>query len=124
MMESNNCQGFSENMRRNVSPEELTQALFLHTCDKFEWIAKVINELFSKYWHENTIREPINDEIHVLYEDLYDDNDVSDDIMNPFDHLSPTPKFEKGDLLSKILEELVLKDMIGSGSLVSKDDNT
>ena len=66
MMKSSNCEGFRENMRRNVSPEELTQDLFLHTCDKFEWIAKGINEGFSEDWHENTIREPINDEIHVF----------------------------------------------------------
>ena len=59
-----------------------------------------------------------------LYEDPYDDIDVSDDIMNPFDHLSPYTTLEKGNLLSKILEELVLKDMKGSGSLMSKDDNT
>ena len=89
------------------------QALFLHTCDKFEWIAKGINEGFSEDWHENTIRKPINDEIHVLYEDPYDDGDVGDDIINTFEHLSPSTRFEKGDLFSKILEELVLKDMKG-----------
>ena len=96
-MESNDYQRFDENMRRNVLPKELTQSLFLHTCDKFEWIAKGINEGFSNDWHENIIREPISDEVHALYEDPYDENDVSDDFINYVEHLGYSTSFEKGE---------------------------
>ena len=68
--------------------------LYHNTCDKFEWITKGIDEGFSNDWFESTARDPIDDEIHVLYEDLYGD-DSEFEVMNikiieqsPFNYLS------------------------------------
>ena len=97
-MESKDYFAYGENIRREVPQPELIKALYHNTCDKFEWITKGIDEEFSEEWFEDTARDPIDDEIHVLYEDLYGD-DSEFDIMNvkvtkqsPFNYLSSPTK--------------------------------
>ena len=73
--------------------------MYHHACDKFEWVTKGIDEGFSEEWFEGVARDPIDDEIHVLYEDVYGD-DREFEVMNvkvtnqsPFNYLSsPTRK--------------------------------
>ena len=58
-----------------------------------------VYEWFSEEWFKNTARDPIDDEVQVLYEDLYGD-DSELEVMNikitkqsPFKYLiSPTRK--------------------------------
>ena len=93
-MESNDYFAYGENIRKKVPYAKLIKTLYHHTCDKFEWITKRIDEGFSKEWFQSTTRDPIDDEIHVLYEDLYGD-DSEFEVMNikiieqsPFNYLS------------------------------------
>ena len=72
--------------------------MYHHTCDKFEWITKGIDEGFSGDWFENTAGDPNDDEMHVVYEDVYGD-DSEFKVMNikiaersPFKYLSSTRK--------------------------------
>ena len=67
---------YGENIRRRVPYAEVIKTLYHNTCDKFEWITKGIDEGFSEEWFESMAREPIDDEIHVLYEDLYGNDPV------------------------------------------------
>ena len=98
-LESKDYFAYGENIRRRVSYAEVIKTLYHNACDKFEWIAKGIDEGFSEEWFEGTARDPIDDEIHVLYEDLYGD-DSEFEVMNvkvteqsPFKYLSsPTRK--------------------------------
>ena len=100
-LESNDYFAYGENIRKKVPYAKLIKTLYHHTCDKFEWITKRIDEGFSKEWCQSTTRDPIDDEIHVLYEDLYGD-DSEFEVMNvkitkqsPFNSLSsPTRKEE------------------------------
>ena len=70
-------------------------------CDNLDWITKGIDEGFTNDYFEEMAREPIDDEIHVLYEDIYSD-DSEFGVMNvkitkqsPFNSLSsPTRKEE------------------------------
>ena len=80
-LESNDYHAYGENIRRKVPHAELIKALYNNTCDKLEWITKGIDEVFSEEWFENTARDPIDDEIHVLYVDLYGD-DSEFEVMN------------------------------------------
>ena len=126
-MEFKDYFAYGENIRRRVPYAELIKTLYHNTCDKFGWITKGIDGGFSKEWFEGTTRDPIDDEIHVLYEDLYGD-DSEFEVMNvkitqqrPFNYLSsPTKKveYESRELMRKVFEDLVQKDMD------SKDDNT
>ena len=101
--------------------------MYHNTCDKFEWITKGIVEGFSEEWFERMARDSIDDEIHVLYEDLYGD-DSEFEVMNvkiteqsPFNFLSSPTRIvahENRELMRKDFEELVKKD------LGMMDDNT
>jgi hypothetical protein len=80
-LQSNDYHAYGENIRRKVPYAELIKTLYHNTWDKFEWITKGIDEGYNEELFENTSRDPIDDEIHVLYEDLYgDDSDF--EVMN------------------------------------------
>ena len=89
--------------------------LYHNTCDKFEWITKGIDEGFGEEWFESMARDPIDDEMHVLYEDLHGD-DSEFEVMNvkitkqsPFNYLSsPTRRVEheNRELIREYFEDL------------------
>jgi hypothetical protein len=126
-LESKDYFAYGKNIRRRVPYAEIIKTMYHHACDKFEWVTKGIDEGFSEKWFESTARDPIDDEIHVLYEDVYGD-DPEFEVMNvkitnqsPFYYLSsPTRKeeHESRELMRNFLEDLIKKD------LGMKDDNT
>jgi hypothetical protein len=100
-LESKDYFAYGDNIRRRVPYTEIIKTLYHHACDKFEWVIKGIYEGFSEEWFEGMARDPIDDEIHVLYEDVYGDNPEFE-VMNvkvtnqsPSNYLSsPTSKEE------------------------------
>ena len=126
-MESRDYQSYSDNLRRRVPYSEFTQTLYLETYDKFDWITRGIYVGFNGDWLENMTREPVKNEIRVLYDDIYG-NDPDYGFMNikitnqsPFQELSSSTRRERKEkkiLLRKVFEDLVKKE------LHTKDDNT
>jgi hypothetical protein len=80
-LESRDYHSYSNNLRRRVPYVEIAQALYLDTYDKFYWVTKGIYVGFNDEWMEEMSREPIKDEIRILYEDIYGD-DPEYGIMN------------------------------------------
>ena len=119
-VEFNDYHAYGENIGSKVPQTELIKALYNNTYDKLGWISKGINEGFGEEWFENIARDPIDDEISVLYEDLYGD-DSNFEVINvevtkqsPSNYLStPTGKIEheNRELLRKVFDDLIKKDL-------------
>jgi hypothetical protein len=119
-LESRDYQSYSENLRRRVPYSEITQTLYLENYDKFDWITRGIYVGFNDDWLEEMTREPIKNEIHILYDDIYGD-DLDYGFMNvkitnqsPFHELSSPARRErkeKRDLLRKVLGDFIKKDL-------------
>jgi hypothetical protein len=67
-MKSNDYPGFGENARKRVPPSVLVRNLFEHTNDKFEWIVRGVDAGFTDNLFRHTARNPIEDEITIMYE--------------------------------------------------------
>ena len=80
-LESRDYQSYSDNLRRRVPYSEITQALYLDTYDKFDWVTQGIYVGFNDDWMEEMSREPIKNEVRILYDDIYGD-DPDYDFMN------------------------------------------
>ena len=126
-LESRDYQSYSENLRRRVPYSEISQALYLEAYEEFDWITKGIYVGFNRDWLNKMMKEPVRNEIRVLYDDIYGDDpdygfmNVKITNQGPFhDLISSTKKEikESIDLLQRVLEDLMRKE------LYTKDDNS
>lgn len=124
---SRDYQSYSENLRRRVPYSEISQSLYLEAYEEFDWITRGIHVGFNRDWLNKMRKEPVKNEVRVLYDDIYGDDpdygfmNVKITNQSPFHDLgSPTRREikERIDLFRRVLENLMRKE------LHTKDDNT
>ena len=126
-LESRDYQSYSENLRRRVPYSEFSQALYLEAYEEFDWITRGIYVGFNRDWLNKMMKEPVRNEIRVLYDDIYGDDpdysfiNVKITNQSPFHDLSSSTRREIKErigLLRRVLEDLMRKE------LHTKDGNT
>ena len=126
-LESRDYQSYSENLRRRVRHSEISQSLYHEAFEEFDWITRGIYVGFNRDWLNNMMKEPVRNEVHVLYDDIYGDDpdygfmNVKITSQSPFHDLSSSTRKEineRIDFLRRVLKDLMRKE------LHTKDDNT
>ena len=113
-LESRDYQSYSENLRRRVPYSKISQALYLEAYEEFDWITRGIYVRFNGDWLNKMMKEPVRNEIRVLYDDIYGDDpdygfmNVKITNQTPFHDLSSSTRREikeRIDLLRRVLED-------------------
>ena len=120
-------QSYCENLKKRVPHSEISQFLYLEAFEEFEWITRGIYVGFNRDWLNKMMKEPIRNELRILYDDIYGDDpdygfmNVKITNQSPFHDLSSYSRREireRIDLLRRVLEDLMRKE------LHAKDGNT
>ena len=73
-LESRDYQSYSENLRRRVPHSDISQSLYLETFEEFDWITRGIYVGFNRDWLNKMMKEPVKNELRILYDDIYGDD--------------------------------------------------
>ena len=73
-LESRDYQSYSENLRRRVPYSKICQALYLEAYEEFDWITRGIYVGFNRDWLNKMMKEPVRNELRILYDDKYGDD--------------------------------------------------
>ena len=126
-LEARDYQSYSENLRKRVPYPEISQSLYLEAFEEFDWITRGIYVGFNRDWLNKMMKEPVRNELRILYDDIYGDDpdygfmNVKFTNQSPFHDLSSSSKREMREiinLLRRFLEDLMRKE------LHAEDDNT
>ena len=73
-LEARDYQSYSENLRKRVPYSEIFQSLYVEAFEEFDCITREIYVGFNRYWLNKMIKEPVRNEIRILYDDIYGDD--------------------------------------------------
>jgi hypothetical protein len=119
-LESGDYESYSENLKRRVPYSDISQSLYLEAYEEFDWITRGIYVGFNRDWLDKMMKEPVRNEIRVLYNDIYGDDpdygfmNVKITNQSPFHDLSSSTRREikeRIDLLRRVLEDLMRKEL-------------
>ena len=101
--------------------------MYLEAFEEFDWITRGIYVGFNRDWLNKMMKEPVRNELRILYDDIYGDDpdygfmNVKNTNRSPFRDLSSSTRREikeRIDLLRRVLEDLMRKE------LHTEEDNT
>ena len=73
-LDSRDYQSYSENLRKRVPHSEISQSLYLETFEEFDCITRGIYVGFNRYWLNKIMKEPVKNELRILYDGIYGDD--------------------------------------------------
>ena len=111
-LKARDYQSYSENLRKRVPYPEISQSLYLEAFEEFDWITRGIYVGFNRDWSNKMMKEPVRNELRILYDDIYSDDPDKITNQSPFHDLSSYYKREISEsiyLLRRVLEDLMSK---------------
>ena len=76
--------------------------MYLEAFEEFDWITRGIHVGFSRDWLNKRMKEPIRNELRILYDDIY-----SDDLDHGFMNVKITKQSPFHDLRSSSIREIM-----------------
>ena len=104
-LESRDYQSYSKSLRRRVPYSEISQSLYLEAYEEFDWITRGIYVGFNRDWLNKMMKEPVKNELCILYADIYGDDpdygfmNVKITKQSPFHDLSSSNRREIKEII-------------------------
>ena len=112
---SKDYQSYCENLRKRLPHSKISRALYLETFEEFYWITRGIYVGFNRDWLNKMMKEPVRNELCILYDDIYGDDpdygfmNVKITNQSPFHNLSSSTRRdikERIELLRRVFGRL------------------